>query len=197
MKRMARVTLPKHYLITPAPENDAEFMHKLGNSLKLGIKLMQLRAKNMNVVEYKSLAQKVVALARQYHCKVLLNTDPQLVQELAADGVHLDSKRLAECSSRPLPTEFMVAASGHSLQELVKAKSIGANFALLSPVKYTSSHPDTEPLGWEKFKSIVAQVELPIYALGGVSADDEATALAAGAQGLAGIRGYWNPQHSV
>ncbi len=191
------MTLPKHYLITPAPENDAGFMHKLENSLQSGIKLMQLRAKNMNLAEYKSLAQQVIALARQYGCKVLLNADPSLVPELAAAGVHLDSTRLAKYATRPLSPEFMVAASGHSLQELVKAKNIGANFALLSPVKYTSSHPDTVPLGWEKFKSIIAQVELPIYALGGVSADDEAAALAAGAQGLAGIRAYWNPHNRV
>ncbi len=186
------MNLPKHYLITPVPENDTAFLCKLEISLNAGIRLMQLRAKNLDPSAYIQLAKKVIALAREYHCKILLNADPGLAQELGADGVHLDSQRLQECDSRPLPESFMVAASGHSLSELLQAQSIGASFALLSPVKYTTSHPDTKPLGWEKFAEMVTQVEIPVYALGGVSAADESDALNAGAQGLAGIRGYWN-----
>lgn len=188
---ISAMQLPIHYLITPSPEDENEFLAALEKSLQSGIRLMQLRAKNLDEQAYAVLAKKVLVLAHQYECKVLLNATPELVKKLGADGVHLDSKRLAACTSRPLPDSYLVAASGHTLEELQKAESIDASFALLSPVKYTKSHPDTEPLGWERFAEIVDHVALPVYALGGVSKVDEDDAFNAGAQGLAGIRGYW------
>jgi len=183
--------LPTHYLITPDPADEATFLAGLQRSLQAGIKLMQLRAKGLSETDYAALAKKVIELAHAHDCRVLLNAAPEMVQRLGADGVHLDSKRLAAAITRPLPDSLLVAASGHSLDELKKAEAIGANFALLSPVKYTKSHPDTEPLGWEMFGQIVDQLALPVYALGGVSDVDEAEAFAHGAQGCAGIRGYW------
>lgn len=184
--------LPSHYLITPAPGDDeSEFLSGLEKSLQSGIKLMQLRAKGMEQTDYIPLAKKVIELAHRYGCQVLLNAAPELAVELSADGVHLDSRRLSLAVERPLPKPYLVAASGHNLSELKKAESIDASFALLSPVKYTKSHPDTEPLGWDNFAETVEQIALPVFALGGVSDVDEGDAFAYGGQGCAGIRGYW------
>ena len=184
--------LPSHYLITPDPGNDERaFLAGLHRSLQSGIRLMQLRAKGMNEHDYALLAKKVIELAHAHDCQVLLNASPETALMLGADGVHLDSKRLAAATDRPLPPPYLVAASGHTMSELKKAESIGVSFALLSPVKYTKSHPDTEPLGWDKFAEIVDQVAVPVFALGGVSNVDEQDAYAYGAQGCAGIRGYW------
>jgi thiamine-phosphate diphosphorylase len=182
---------PTHYLITPNPEDEAEFLAALERSLQHGISLLQFKAKSLDAVAYAALAQQVVKLCHDYHCKVLLTGDPLLVQKIGADGLHLDSKALNDADSRPLNDEYLLAVSGHDLMALKHGEAIGANFAVLSPVKYTKAHPDIEPLGWEIFGAIASQLSMPVYALGGVSAEDESAAIAAGGQGIAGNKGYW------
>lgn len=183
--------LPSHYLITPAPENDTEFLAALERSLQAGTRLMQLKGKGMDAAAYAELARKVIALAHRYDCRVLLSGEPALVEQLGADGLHLDSKALKAAMRRPLPENYLLAVSGHTLEALQQGEAIGASFAVLSPIKYTKAHPELEPIGWTGVRAITAQLSMPVYALGGVSADDEADALAAGAQGVAGNRGYW------
>lgn len=152
---------------------------------------MQFKGKGMEEEAYTALARKVIALAHAHGCKVLLTGEPAQVEQLGADGLHLDSKALQGANQRPLPAPYLIAISGHDLAALKKGEGIGASLAVLSPIKATPAHPDIEPLGWEEFGEIVSQVGIPVYALGGVSADDEAATIAAGGQGVAGNKGYW------
>lgn len=187
------MSLPSHYLITPGVDSEGDFLAALERSLEAGVRLLQFKGKGLDESAYAALAEKVMALAHQHSCKVLLVGEPERVERLGADGLHLDSKALQNTESRPLPEPYLIAVSGHDLSALKKGEAIGASLAVLSPVNYTSAHPDIEPLGWEGFGHIVSQVSIPVYALGGVSADDEAAARAAGGQGVAGSRGYWQP----
>jgi 8-oxo-dGTP diphosphatase len=84
-----------------------------------------------------------------------------------------------------------VAASCHDACELQQAAEIGVDFAVLGPVQHTASHSNVEPLAWTRFAELCAQASFPVYALGGLGADDLAAARAAGAQGVAGISGFW------
>lgn len=183
--------LPTHYLITPSPGDRAEFLAALERSLQAGTRLMQLKGKGMGTQEYAELAREVIDLAHRHGCKVLLAGDPGLVEKLGADGLHLASKALNSAVTRPVPLPYLLAISAHNLQELEKGEAIGASFAVLSPIQYTRAHPDLEPLGWGGLKRIAEQCTMPLYARGGVSADDEQAAIQAGARGVAGHKGYW------
>ena len=180
--------LPKNYLITPSIKNEAQFLTSLEQSLSTGIELMQLRGKGMDLYAYQKLAEKVIQIASNYHCKVLL-TESTMVAKLGAAGLHLDSKQLAAREIRPISSEYLLAASGHTLSALQKAARFRADFAVLSPVKFTKAHPEIEPLGWNGFSNIASQVNIPVYALGGVSTEDTETAIKAGGQGVAGNKG--------
>ncbi len=188
------MSLPTQYLITPNPDDEAAFLAGLERSLAAGIRLLQLKAKKLDREQYRALAEKVIALAHQYGCRVLLTGEASLVEELGADGLHLDSKALAACSERPVAEPCLLAVSGHTLEALQQGERIGASFGVLSPINYTSAHPDIEPLGWEGMKAICGQLKMPVYALGGVSAADEADAIDAGGQGIAGNKGMWQAQ---
>ena len=184
--------LPNHYLITPNSDNETEFLSTLENSLQKGTRLIQFKGKGLDDTAYRALASKVIALAHRYDAQVLLTGDPARVGELGADGLHLDSRGLANATQRPLPPYYLIAVSGHSLEALKRGEEIDASFGVLSPINYTSAHPDITPLGWEGMKYIAEQLSMPIYALGGVDASDEDAALEAGGRGIAGHRGYWN-----
>jgi 8-oxo-dGTP diphosphatase len=59
-------------------------------------------------------------------------------------------------------------------------------------VQVTSSHPDTKPLGWSGFSERVANINVPVYALGGVTRDDTRQAWLSGGQGIAAISALWD-----
>ena len=184
--------LPPAYLVTPEPSDGTElFLRQLRASLDAGIRLVQLRAGSLGQREYERLACQAIDLCRSYQARILLNSEPQLVQRLGADGVHLNGARLASAERRPLTEDLWVAASCHGAGDLARAERIGADFAVLSPVRSTASHPDAAPLGWARFQRWVDGCSVPVYALGGMNLSDIDTARHNGAQGIAAIRALW------
>lgn len=189
------VQLPDAYLITPdlGDTPPADFLRHLALRLQAGIRLVQLRAKSLDEGEYLQLAREAAALCHRYGARLLLNADAAQVAAAGADGVHLSSGALRRCEARPLTAGAgLVAASCHDAGELAQAAAIGADFALLSPVAATASHPDIEPLGWERFEELVVPAPFPVYALGGMGPDDIETAWTHGGQGVAAIRALWD-----
>ena len=180
--------LPDEYAITRAAElGEAAFFSRLEARLRGGLKLVQVREKNLSRDAVKALAQRVLALARAHGAKVLLNSDADLAREIGADGVHLTAAQLG--GARPgLP---WCGASCHSAEELRRAEALGADFAVLGPVRATPSHADSVPLGWERFREIAAGGSIPVYALGGLARGDMEQAKSCGAHGLAMVRGAW------
>lgn len=188
---IAAVRLPDQYLITPEIRNRVSFFAGLEAALDKGIRLLQFRAPQLPTSDYVLMAEEVIARCRARAVRVLLNTAPEIALRLRADGVHLNRHRLQACTTRPVPENMWCGVSCHDAQELVKAQAIGADFAVLSPVQATTSHPDARPLGWGGFQHLVSDVALPVYALGGVGPDDMGLALAARGQGIAAIRALW------
>jgi 8-oxo-dGTP diphosphatase len=190
------IKLPPLYLITPEPAPPyADFLSRLETLLAAGIRLVQLRAKNLDAVEYRRLAAAVIALCRSRRAQVLLNADLELVHDLGADGVHLNSERLLRQSMRPLPAHRLVAASCHDLRQIEHARRIGADFIAVSPVRATLSHPAAQVLGWDGLHALADAAVVPVYALGGLAPGDLGMAWQHGAQGIAAIRSLWEAPH--
>ena len=182
--------LPTLYAISNAAELGVEeFMHRLEAALHKGLRLVQLREKSLPHDALRELAQRVVTLAHAHGARVLLNGDVALAQQVGADGVQLTGAQLAELQHRP--EVDWCAASCHSAEELRRAEALGCDFALLSPVLPTKSHPGAAHLGWEKFAEIAAGASIPVYALGGLTDADMEIAWHHGAHGIALLRQAW------
>lgn len=182
--------LPTLYAISNAAEIGIEpFLARLQARLTKGLRLIQLREKNLSRDELRELARRVVALAHAQGAQVLLNGDVALAQEVSADGVQLTSSQLAEMFERP-PVAWC-GASCHSAVELRRAEALGCDFALLSPVLPTQSHPGAAALGWDNFAGLAAGATIPVYALGGLGRGDMQTAWRHGAHGVALLRQAW------
>ena len=183
------LNLPNAYMITSEPVGSAaSYVEKLASAVdKMGVELLQFRAKTLTQGDYDCYARAIIDMAKQRELRVLLNTEIEYAQALGADGVHLTERRLAMLSQRCWQRDFIVAASCHTLGSLKKAESLDLDFAVLSPVKKTRSHPDASSLGWDNFSTLVNHVNIPVYALGGMTFSDMDKALDCGAQGIAGI----------
>lgn len=184
--------LPDRYLITPEPGDDPRaFLAALDRSLAGGVSLVQLRAKALGGEGLESLARAAARVCAGRGATLLLNGDPDLARAWGIAGVHLDGRRLDNLSERPLPADFLVAASCHDHRQLTRAASLGVDFVVCSPVLPTASHPGVPTLGWEGLRGLTEAAPVPVYALGGMTLDHLATAWRHGAQGIAGIRGLW------
>lgn len=181
--------LPPVYGISHARALGREtFLERLDAALADGLRLIQVRDKELPEAERLELAREIVRRARPHGARVLVNGTPELARAAGADGVHLDSGALMKCAARP-QCEW-VGASCHDAEELAHAADI-ADFAMLSPVLPTESHPGEPTLGWEAFSKLAALSPIPVYALGGVTAADLDVARGHGAHGIAMLRGAW------
>ncbi len=185
--------LPDRYLITPSlsPAHADAVMHGIERACRRGVRLIQLRLPEWPLDRLARIARSARNLCQTYGARLLVNSDWKLAGILGLDGVHLPAHVAATLVQRPMPLGNWVGVSCHDAAELIHAMRIGADFATLSPVFETPDHPNAQPLGWEGFSDLAAAATLPVFALGGLDADDVEAARMYGAQGVAGIRGFW------
>ena len=182
--------LPPVYGITNAAElGEREFLAHLEDALGGGLKLVQVREKEMAGEALARFAARVVKLAQAAGARVLINTDAELARRVGADGVHLTASQLARADRRP--GLDLVGASCHDAEELARAGELGADFAVLGPVRPTPSHPGAAGIGWDAFAALLRDNPLPVYALGGLSLQDLDMAYGCGAHGISMMRGAW------
>ena len=188
---VAALTEPASYLITPDCIGDPnQFLHALDRALQAGIRRVQLRVNSLEGDALTRLASAARRLCDAVGAELLINADLALAEKLNC-GVHLPAAQLMALSARPLPAGMRVAASCHDEAELRRAQAIGADFVVLGPVRETPSHPGKRVMGWDGFVALREHVSLPIYALGGMDVAQMEIARRLGAQGGAGIRGFW------
>lgn len=191
---IAALRLPDRYLITPplAPGDSESLLHGIEHACRKGISLIQLRQPQWSREQIAHAARAARAICHTHGARLLLNGDWQLAAILGLDGVHLPARVAASLSQRPLPSDRWIGVSCHDAAELAHATRIGADFAMLSPVYETPSHPESAPLGWDRFAELVAEATLPVFALGGLESDDIDAARMSGAQGIAAVRAFWD-----
>ena len=150
-----------------------------------GVEMIQIRAKKLSAGELSGLVRSVLRVAQT--SRVLVNTRTDVALACGAHGVHLPSGSMAPESIRRIaPPGFLIGVSCHSIDELRAAEREGADFAVYGPV-FPSVTKSLTPIGIEAFREAAASVGLPVYALGGVTAENAARCIQAGAAGVAGI----------
>ncbi len=184
---IAAARLPAYYAILEGPDAES-IMTNCQRIIDNGVKLLQFRAKALAANDKQNVLEQVLQQCRQHAVEVLVNADLGL-DISQAQGLHLSSRALIRLDRRPTGMRW-VAASCHNAAELRHALAIGVDFAVLAPVMPTASHPDTPPLGWQRFSELLQGANLPVFALGGLSRQDLAQAQTAGAQGVAGLSAF-------
>jgi len=197
---LSALSLPQFYMITPASVGK-DFLLKLEESFKMGISLFQLRHQEI-ITDF--LLDGILGLVEEYHVAMQINSNSwekyltrrqrnRLLAQHKNDcpiGFHLTSRDL---QGRKDYSELcgLQSASCHTLDDIDLSNRRQMDFVVVSPVAITSSHPQQSPLGWEGFKQLCQDAQLPVYALGGMKKNDLGSASRAGAQGIAAISGLW------
>ncbi|MBI1405041.1 MAG: thiamine monophosphate synthase [Caulobacter sp.] len=134
------------------------------------------------------------ALTRQRGLILLAGADPDLALAIAADGLHLPQRSLADLPARRAARpDWILTAAAHDRAAAVAAAKGGADAVLVSPVFASNSPSAGAPLGVGAFTAIVEATPAPVYALGGVTAVTSRELAASGAAGFAAIEAFLEP----
>lgn len=188
--------LPTHYFISPSWDfNSRQWQADCYQAAQQGAGILQFRQPlTEQPYAYRHLPE-VAEYAHQFGMGVIVNAPVDFVLPEYCDGLHLNSAQLMNASGtdglrESLGSECIIGASCHTLDELERALAIDCDYALLSPVKPTTSGANKKPMGWQQFSVLTEAVNLPVYALGGLDPGDIDQARANGAIGVAGISGF-------
>jgi thiamine-phosphate pyrophosphorylase len=163
-----------------------------------GIDLVQLREKRLSGRVLFELTQQTAALTRGTPTRVLVNDRADIAAGAGADGVHLTTRSIeAATIRRTFGNNFVIGASTHSVAEARTARTGGADFIVYGPVFETASKREYGmPVGVKELSNVTrALADFPVFALGGVTMDNFALCLNAGARGVAGISLFGQSQN--
>ena len=161
-----------------------------------GVQFLQIREKDLAPHELAPLAAAIVRAVRGSRTRVLLNGPASLAAETGCDGVHLPSglppSAIAGAAAAFVakPDPAIVSISCHTLAEVEAARRYRATLILFAPV-FEKRLPEKSAPG-KGLEALAAACRLaapvPVFALGGVTAENAQDCLAAGAAGIAAIR---------
>ena len=160
-------------------------------ALEGGADALQLRDKEAGGRELLRLAGEIRALVRASGggCLFLVNDRVDVALACGAHGVHLGQEDMPARAARSLLGKGMVlGVSAGTVEEALRACEEGADYLGVGPVFATPSKPDAgEPIGLDGLRRIREAVELPVVAIGGIDAENAASVMEAGADGIAVI----------
>jgi thiamine-phosphate pyrophosphorylase len=152
-----------------------------------GVKLVQLRAKELSSGDFFALAQEARQLTREAGATFIVNDRADIALACHADGVHLGQDDLPLHAARKiLGPENIIGISTHDLPQAREAESNGANYIGFGPI-FGSTTKDTgySPRGLEMLREIRKAVKIPVVAIGGITESNVAKVWQAGADAAA------------
>lgn len=181
--------LPRLYLITDRHQAVLDLNYTVEQALKAGVKLIQMREKDLPLDQQKNIGRQLNELCHNYGASLLMNGQVELAAEIGAKGVHLGAGSLSvQAARKQLGEQALIGYSAHSLAEIVQAYEQGADFVTFSPVYYTPSKKQYgPPQGLDALHSVCCKAPLPVYALGGINSENIAEVIEVGAYGVAAI----------
>lgn len=149
-----------------------------------GVDAVHLREKDLG-------AGALLALALELRSAVpgtilLVNDRADVAIAARADGVQLPGAGLrVDVARRVLGAGALIGFSAHSVAEAQQAANMGVDFVLLGTIFATASKPGREPAGVGLIQAVRAEISVPVIAIGGITVRNAASALRAGAHGIA------------
>lgn len=153
---------------------------------------VQLRMKNASVDEIRPIALEAQRMCREVGATFIIDDHVALVKEIGADGVHLGKNDMPIDEARKvLGDDCIIGGTANTFEDVLTHWKNGASYIGCGPFRFTTTKEKLSPvLGLEGYRDIVMKmkrhgIDLPIVAIGGITADDIPAIMQTGVTGIA------------
>ena len=167
--------------------------------LDVGVTAIQLREKDLENSKFFNLAAPIAKLCQAYSACLFINSRVEIALDLGVSGLHCPASvsSMEQIKTRTRGS-LLIGCSIHSLNEARAREKEGADFITYSPIFPTASKPGYGPaVGLKNLDALTSAVEMPVFALGGVSPKRVQACIEAGAHGVAVMSGVMSPKAGI
>ena len=161
-------------------------------ALRGGCRWVQLRMKGVGYDEMRRVALVAQRLCREAGAVFIIDDNVELVREIGADGVHLGKMDMGvDVARRVLGEGFIIGGTANTFEDVARLCSMGVDYIGCGPFRFTTTKSGLAPvLGLEGYVDIVgrmreAGIDVPIVAIGGITAEDIPEIMKTGVSGVA------------
>ncbi|MCD8316858.1 MAG: thiamine phosphate synthase [Eggerthellaceae bacterium] len=156
------------------------------DTLAAGTTCIQLRDKNSSTAGLILNAKALEEICGKYEVPLIINDDVDAALKAKADGVHIGQKDMSCAKAREiLGEDFIIGVSVKSVDEAIKAQEESADYLGVGAMKSTDTKPDADLVELVTLEQICRTVEIPVVAIGGITAENLGLYMSAGAAGVA------------
>ena len=181
----------KIYLVTDEKScKGKDFYSCIEEAIESGVKIVQLREKNLSSKDFYEKALKVKEICKSYEVLFIINDRLDIAQAVEADGVHLGQSDMPiEKAREILKDKFLIGATARNIEEAKKAELLGADYIGSGAIFGTSTKDNAKKLEIEDLKKIVNSVKIPVFAIGGININNVSMLKNIGLQGVCSVSG--------
>jgi len=148
-----------------------------------GVDLIQLRGKEKSISELMELSAELHELTVQSFTPLIVNDYAEIARQVPVEGVHVgQDDDPIEIVRQKAAREILVGKSTHSLEQARSAQREGADYIGFGPIFATPTKPDYPAIGLHNIRRVHAEVNLPIFCIGGINIDNLQNVIDAGAK---------------
>jgi thiamine-phosphate pyrophosphorylase len=148
-----------------------------------GVDLIQLRGKTKSFDELVDFAGELHELTSKSSTPLIVNDYAEIARAVPVEGVHVgQDDDSIEIARQKAGREILVGKSTHSLEQARAAQRGGVDYIGFGPIFATPTKPDYAPIGLEDISRVHAEVNLPIFCIGGINIDNLQSVIDAGAK---------------
>jgi len=148
-----------------------------------GVDLIQLRGKNRSLEELMELSFELHELTAKSSTPLIVNDHADVARSAPVEGVHVgQDDDSIETVRQKVARDLLIGKSTHSVTQARAAQREGADYIGFGPIFATPTKPDYTPIGLEDIRRVHAEVNLPIFCIGGINIDNLQSVIDAGAK---------------
>ncbi len=159
------------------------FPTRLRRLAESGVDGIILREKDLPAGDYRTLAAQAMEICTGAGIPCILHSYGAIAAELGCKSLHLPLPRLREMTAEQRACFSRLGASCHSLADVTEAAALGCTYVTLGHIFPTACKPGLPPRGVELLREVCAASPIPVYAIGGISAENLPIVRTAGAAG--------------
>ena len=167
-----------------------DFYACIEEAIKGGVKIVQLREKNISTKDFYEKALKVKEICKNYGVLFIINDRLDIAQAVGADGVHLGQSDMPiEKAREILKDKFLIGVTARNVEKAKRAELLGADYIGSGAIFGTSTKDNAKKLEMEELKKIVTSVKIPVFAIGGININNVSSLKNIGLQGICAVSG--------